>query len=151
MRTVIADILGTNRFLQELNTCQTTLVQPPCFFQSFSHFVLMPPIPRCFMQPPQLRNHRTYEGILSTMMCEGSKPCVMLKYAKLLHDPSTASNPQAASKALAEKPQMLLTVQLADLVQLVAKDMRLNPSDLAATEQTDFFETDAAISRGRGG
>lgn len=84
-------------------------------------------------------------------MCEGNKPCVMLKYAKLLHDPSAASNPLAASKVLAEKPQLLLTVQLADLVQLVAKDMRLNPSDLAASEQTDGFETDAAISRGRGG
>lgn len=68
----------------------------------------------------------------------------ILQFARVVRDPNAKEN----KDALAEKPAKVQVVMAADLVQIVAKDVRMNPQDLGPTEE---FETDAAIGRGRGG
>ncbi len=89
-----------------------------------------------------------YEGIFHTLHIDGdNKAHAMLKYAKLIRDPNLSKADEKG--AMAEKPQKTLVVDFATLGQIIARDVRLNPEDLA-TE--DFgFDTDASIGRGRGG
>jgi hypothetical protein len=83
-----------------------------------------------------------YEGIFHTGMSDAKGMHAILKYARIVRDPN------AKLDALAEKPKSVFVLDPQDLVQLVAKDVRMNAEDLAPGEE---FETDAAISRGRGG
>lgn len=69
-----------------------------------------------------------------------------LSYCCYSH-PSLLCIPQATAK----KPEHVRIFHSQDIAGIVAKDVRISPEDLGA-EQYDFgFETDAAISRGRGG
>ena len=70
---------------------------------------------------------------------------VVLNYAKTLGDPQAKV---LGCEAVAVKPLPEYILSMCDVVQLLAKDMRLSPEDLAAA---DAFDTDAAIGRGRGG
>lgn len=73
---------------------------------------------------------------------------VVIKYAKLLRNAAKGS----ALAGLAEKPIPTLVISSADLVQVVAKDVRFTPEDLGGEDRADFgFDTDAGISRARGG
>jgi hypothetical protein len=78
------------------------------------------------------------------MNVEGGQAHIVLKFAKVLRDPSSSA--QTEKEQMAEKPTPVLIVPHQDLVQLLARDVRLNPEDL----QSDDFETDASIGRGRG-
>ena len=89
-----------------------------------------------------------YEGVFHTMKIDGAHTHVVLKYAKTLRDPSvTAEDLQA----LAQKPELVRVFTSDDIVALVARDVRMAPEDLGSEAYDLGFETDAAISRGRGG
>ena len=89
-----------------------------------------------------------YEGVFGSWVTDSNGAQIVLKYAKVIKDASSASD----RTALAEKPVTVLTIAAGDLVQLYAKDVRLSPEDLSGADRSDVgFETDAAISRGRGG
>lgn len=89
-----------------------------------------------------------YEGIFHTMKVDGSDSHVVLKYAKVLKDPSITAE---GLQAIAKKPEPVKVIHSDDIAGVVARDVRMTPEDLGA-ESFDFgFETDAAISRGRGG
>lgn len=89
-----------------------------------------------------------YEGIFHTMKVEGNDAHVVLKYAKVLKDPSITAE---GLQAIAQKPEVLKVIHSGDIAGLVAKDVRMAPEDLGAEQYDVGFETDAAISRGRGG
>ncbi|PNH05513.1 PAB1-binding protein 1, partial [Tetrabaena socialis] len=90
-----------------------------------------------------------YEGVFGALLTGPSGASVVLKFAKV-KDPIA---PTVARTTLAEKPIPVLTIGAGDLVQLYAKDVRLAAEDLSGVDRSDVggFETDAAISRGRGG
>lgn len=91
-----------------------------------------------------------FEGIFHTMYIKESDVNVVLMYAKLIHDPNIA--PGAVKNELAEQPFKTLVIHSADLAQIVAKDVRFTPQDLSETDANNMgFDTDANISRGRGG
>ncbi|KAJ9524107.1 hypothetical protein QJQ45_022529 [Haematococcus lacustris] len=84
-----------------------------------------------------------WEGIFYTAnFQERGEMSVVLKCARVVRDPNAHSN------APVELPLKQKVFHNADLVQVYAKDVRFTPEDLAPDEE---FETDAAISRGRGG
>jgi len=98
----------------------------------------------------QVKNGAIYEGIFHTMHFVNNEVDVVLKYAKLVRDP----NAKVASEkdALAEKPAKTLKVPSSELVQIIAKDVRVTPEDLSGADKSEYgFETDASIGRGRGG
>ncbi|KAG2488624.1 hypothetical protein HYH03_012796 [Edaphochlamys debaryana] len=98
----------------------------------------------------QVASGVVYEGVFTSLQQDAKGVSVTLKYAKVIKDPNAPVSSDRT--ALAEKPVPVLTVVPADLVQLYAKDVRLSPEDLAGSDRSDVgFETDAAISRGRGG
>lgn len=100
----------------------------------------------CLMQ---LVDGTTYEGIFHTMKVEGKDAHMVLKYAKVIKDPSITAE---GLQAIAKKPEVTKVIHSDDIAGLVAKDVRMAAEDLGP-EQWDVggFETDAAISRGRGG
>lgn len=97
----------------------------------------------------QVKSGLVYEGIFHTLKFDGDKPfSVVLNYARVIKDPN--SKIADGKDSLAEKPHKTFIVYGNELVQISAKDVRMNPEDLASA--TDYgFETDASISRGRGG
>ncbi len=97
----------------------------------------------------QVKSGVVYEAVFSSMTTEGSSASIVLKFAKKIKDPKDSASDRTA---LAERPVPVVTIPTADLVQLTAKDVRMSPEDLSGADRSDFgFETDAAISRGRGG
>lgn len=82
------------------------------------------------------------------MKLEGPSAHVVLKYAKVVRDPSITAE---GLQALAKKPEPLKVIHSDDVAGIVAKDVRMAPEDLGAEQYDLGFETDAAISRGRGG
>ena len=82
------------------------------------------------------------------MKVDGSDVHVVLKYAKVLKDPSITTE---GLQAIAKKPEVVKLIHSDDIAGLVAKDVRMAPEDLGAEQYDVGFETDAAISRGRGG
>jgi hypothetical protein len=95
---------------------------------------------------PQLTSGSTYEGVFSGLRVEPAGVSAVLKFAKPVYSQLDDRN------ALAEKPVPLLAIPAGELMQIFAKDVRLSPEDLAGADRSDVgFETDAAISRGRGG
>ena len=88
-----------------------------------------------------------YEGIFHTLKLDEGDAHVVLKYARVVRDPSlTAEDFQAA----ADKPEATKVVYSRDLASILARDVRLSAEDLGA-EDDGAFATDSAISRGRGG
>lgn len=90
----------------------------------------------------QTKNGVVYEGIFNIAPVSDKGMSVVLKYARVVKDPNTKLD------SMAERPKATWIISADDMVQLVAKDVRMNPEDLAPE---DDFETDANISRGRGG
>jgi hypothetical protein len=88
------------------------------------------------------------EGIFHTMKLHGSHAHVVLKYAKVTKDPSITAE---GLQAIAKKPEVVKVIHSDDIAGIVAKDVRMTPEDLGAEQYELGFETDAAISRGRGG
>lgn len=82
------------------------------------------------------------------MKVDGKQTHVVLKYAKVTKDPTiTAEDLQA----IAKKPELVKIFHSDDIAAVVARDVRMSPEDLGAEQYDLGFETDAAISRGRGG
>jgi hypothetical protein len=96
----------------------------------------------------QLIDGMIYEGIFHTLKVDGKHTHVVLKYAKVVRDPSvTAEDLQA----IAKKPELVKVVHSDDIAAVVARNVRMSPEDLGSEQYDVGFETDAAISRGRGG
>ncbi|KXZ55151.1 hypothetical protein GPECTOR_3g30 [Gonium pectorale] len=97
----------------------------------------------------QVSSGMVYEGVFGSLQTDGATGhCVVLKYAKVIKDPGASTD----RTALAERPVPVLTIPIAEVVQVFAKDVRFSPEDLSGADRSDVgFETDAAISRGRGG
>lgn len=89
-----------------------------------------------------------YEGIFHTLKVDGGDAHVVLKYAKVVRDPAITAE---GLQAIAKKPEAVKVIHSADIAGLLAKDVRMSPEDLGAEQYDIGFETDAAISRGRGG
>jgi hypothetical protein len=82
------------------------------------------------------------------MKVEGKDTHVVLKYAKVVREASrTADDLQG----MAKKPELVKLLHSDDIAAVVAKDVRMTPEDLGSEAYDLAFETDAAISRGRGG
>ncbi|GFR48121.1 hypothetical protein Agub_g9948 [Astrephomene gubernaculifera] len=97
----------------------------------------------------QVASGVVYEGVFGSLSSDSTGVSIVLKFAKIIKDPKA---PASDRTSLAEKPVPVLTISAGDLVQLFAKDVRLSPEDLSGADRSDVgFETDAAISRGRGG
>ena len=92
----------------------------------------------------QVRDGAAYEGIVHSLAPDGEEAGVVLHWAKPLHGPAAATQ---------APPVKLLTVPATDLVQLIVRDLDLTPEGLSgqSTNGAKSFETDAEISRGRGG
>jgi hypothetical protein len=73
---------------------------------------------------------------------------VVLRYAKVVRDPTLT--PEGLQE-LATRPEDIKVIMSQDLASVVAKDVRMAPEDLGAEAYDVGCETDAAISRGRGG
>ena len=73
---------------------------------------------------------------------------VILKYAKLIKDPTIT---QDGLQAVAQKPEATKTLLASTIQSVYAKDVKLSAEDLGTEQYEVGFETDAAISRGRGG
>jgi hypothetical protein len=92
----------------------------------------------------QVADGKVYEGVFNAAdIDDENNMSIILKYARVIRDKGAA-----ARDGLAERPQKVLMIPSSDLVQVYAKDVRLTPEDLANTED---FEVDAAIGRGKGG
>src|SRR5689334_19763690 len=98
--------------------------------------------------PLQLTDGTVYEGIFHTMKVDGKDAHVVLKYAKVIKDPSITAE---GLQAIAKKPEVTKVIHSDDIAGVVAKDVRMAPEDLGSEQYEVGFETDAAISRGRGG
>jgi hypothetical protein len=81
------------------------------------------------------------------MQFEGKDIHVVLKYAKVIRDPSSKLSDLQRE---AERPVKTLVIYSHDLVQVTATDIKLSAEDLGPALDDDF-ETDSSISRGRGG
>eukprot|EP00201_Polytomella_parva_P023209 CAMPEP_0175043404 /NCGR_PEP_ID=MMETSP0052_2-20121109/3168_1 /TAXON_ID=51329 ORGANISM="Polytomella parva, Strain SAG 63-3" /NCGR_SAMPLE_ID=MMETSP0052_2 /ASSEMBLY_ACC=CAM_ASM_000194 /LENGTH=242 /DNA_ID=CAMNT_0016306459 /DNA_START=32 /DNA_END=757 /DNA_ORIENTATION=- len=103
-------------------------------------------------------NGEVYEGIFHAYNCDeipaapsdasfdnSSAPIggIMLKYARLIYDPK---NPTLSKDAKAKKPITNHSFYVKDMEYFFVKDVSLEDGN-----GDDDFETDAAISRGRGG
>lgn len=98
--------------------------------------------------PLQLTDGTVFEGIFHTMKVEGRDAHVVLKYAKVVKDPSITAE---GLQAIAKKPEVTKVIHSDDIAGVVARDVRMAPEDLGSEQYEVGFETDAAISRGRGG
>ena len=67
----------------------------------------------------QLNNGKVFEGVFHSI----SDGKAAIKYAKILRAHKDFGSDK---EALAEKPKKLLVIEMANLVQIVAKDVRLN-------------------------
>ncbi|KAK9811701.1 hypothetical protein WJX72_008616 [[Myrmecia] bisecta] len=96
----------------------------------------------------QVKSGAVYEGIFHALHPENKDLNVVLKEAKLIRDSAKGDG-----SAIGQRHKVLI-VYSADLVQLVAKDIRMSAEDVGPVGGADDereFSTDAAISRGRGG
>jgi len=90
-----------------------------------------------------------YEGVFHCMKLADGARHVVLRYAKVVRDPTLTAE---GLQEMATRPEDLKVIMSNDLAGIVAKDVRLAPEDLGSEAYGDMgFETDAAISRGRGG
>jgi hypothetical protein len=96
----------------------------------------------------QLVDGTIYEGIFHTMKVDGRHTHVVLKYAKVAREASSTAEDM---QGIAKKPELVKVFHSDDIAAVVAKDVRMSPEDLGAEAYDLGFETDAAISRGRGG
>lgn len=99
--------------------------------------------------PAQTLDGVVYEGVFNCMKLADGARHVVLRYAKVVRDPTLTAE---GLQELATRPEEVKVIMSADLAGVVAKDVRLAPEDLGSEAYGDVsFETDAAISRGRGG
>lgn len=96
----------------------------------------------------QLTDGTVYEGIFHTMKVDGKDAHVVLKYAKVVKDPTITAE---GLQAIAKKPEATKVIHSDDIAGVVAKDVRMAAEDLGSEQYDVGFETDATISRGRGG
>jgi hypothetical protein len=96
----------------------------------------------------QLTDGTVYEGIFHTMKVDGKDAHVVLKYAKVVKDPTITAE---GLQAIAKKPEVTKVIHSDDIAGVVAKDVRMAAEDLGSEQYDVGFETDATISRGRGG
>jgi hypothetical protein len=90
-----------------------------------------------------------YEGIFHCMKLSAGARHVVLRYAKIVRDPTLTAD---GLQELAQRPDETKVVISDVLASIVAKDVRMAPEDLGSEAFGDVgFETDSAISRGRGG
>lgn len=88
-----------------------------------------------------------YEGIFNSLQAGPTGIAVALHYARMTKDPSGRL---FSKDEVAERPQASKLVYATDFLQLFARDIKMSPEDLGPSGDMGF-ETDAAISRGRGG
>lgn len=82
-------------------------------------------------------------------LADGGARHVVLRYAKVVRDPTLT--PEGLQE-LATRPDDVKVIRSEDLAAVVARDVRLAAEDLGSEAYGEVgFETDAAISRGRGG
>lgn len=102
-----------------------------------------------FWRAPQTLDGVVYEGVFHCMKLAGGERHVVLRYAKIVRDPTITAE---GLQELAQRPEETKVVMSAQLAAVVAKDVRMSAEDLGSEAYGDVgFETDAAISRGRGG
>lgn len=94
----------------------------------------------------QLTDGVVYEGVFNTLKVHGKGFHVVLKYAKVVKDPTLTAD---GLQALAQKPEPIKTLPASSVVSVFAKDVKMGADDLGPEQ--DDFETDSTISRGRGG
>jgi hypothetical protein len=82
------------------------------------------------------------------MKVDGKQTHVVLKYAKVVREASSTADDL---QGIAKKPELVKTLHSDDIAAVVAKNVRMSPEDLGSEAYDLGFETDAAISRGRGG
>jgi hypothetical protein len=91
----------------------------------------------------------TLEGVFHCMKLVDGGRHIVLRYAKVVRDPNLTAE---GLQELATRPDDVRVVSSADLAALAARDVRLAAEDLGSEAYGEVgFETDAAISRGRGG
>lgn len=74
---------------------------------------------------------------------------VVLRYAKVVRDPNLTAD---GLQEEAQRPEETKVILSDTLASIVARDVRLSAEDLGSETYGEVgFETDAAISRGRGG
>lgn len=97
----------------------------------------------------QVKGGKTYEGIFSAIEveAEGGLSLVLKMATTKLQDDGKALD----MKELVEKPVKSMIITGKDLVQLVAKDVKMNAVDVGPEAEDMGFGTDAAISKERGG
>lgn len=110
-------------------------------------------LPATAPRPPR-RPHQTldgvvYEGVFHCLKVADGARHAVLRYAKVVRDPGLTAD---GLQQLATRPEDVKVIASPELASITARDVRLSPEDLGAAEAFDVgFETDAAISRGRGG
>jgi hypothetical protein len=82
------------------------------------------------------------------MKVDGKHTHVVLKYAKVVREASSTADDL---QGIAKKPDLVKLLHSDDIAAVVAKNVRMTPEDLGSEAYDLGFETDAAISRGRGG
>lgn len=113
----------------------------------------------------QVKSGEVWEGIFHALRPAGSDFVVLLRWAKPVpaaaqRTPDAWDDEQPAAAAAAAagewqplRPQPLVTIAAADLVQISATDVRMGAADVGAAggwDDAGGFGTDAAISRARG-
>ena len=93
----------------------------------------------------QVTDGSVYEGILHAAQPSGKEISIVLKQARTVR--AAANQPNAPEPAPRRK---LVTISNGELVQMLAKDVRLGAEDVGYS-QAATFSTDLEISRGRGG
>lgn len=95
----------------------------------------------------QVQSGAVYEGVFNAMGVGEAGVNMVLHYARMTKDPS---GKLFSKEEVAERPQPKMFIDASDVVQVFARDIKMSPEDLEPTSDMGF-ETDAAISRGRGG
>ena len=118
----------------------------------------------CPLDPmPQVKSGEVWEGIFHALRPAGSDFDVLLRWAKPVPaaaqrtpdswDDVQPGQPSAAGEWQPVRPQPLVTIVAADLVQISATDVRMGAADVGNAggwDDAGGFGTDAAISRARG-
>lgn len=97
----------------------------------------------------QVNSGKVYEGIFHTADLDSKDASVVLKMARVIKDPAVSEDDGLAPA----KPVSSQVIHAADLVQVIAVDVRMGAADVGPLGGDDAggFGTDSAISRGRGG
>ncbi len=100
----------------------------------------------------QVQDGVSYEGVFHAATLDGPQAGFTLRMARLVD--GKLADGVAPDQGLPAGWHRQLQLQLADVMQITATDVRLGAEDLgglAASDELTGFGTDASISRGRGG